>query len=127
MSGLIPLKPRATAALSLSAAMMLTGANVAFGKAIAAEVSVYVFVLFRFAAATAVLALLARNEPGPKLAEMTVGQWRDLILMALFGLVGFIVLMFEGVRRTAAADAGIITAALPAVVAILGVTFAGDR
>ena len=51
---------------------------------------------------------------------MTAWQWRDLTLMALLGLVGFIVLMFEGVRRTAAADAGIITAALPAVVALLG-------
>jgi drug/metabolite transporter (DMT)-like permease len=97
----MPLTPRATAALSLSAAMTLTGANVAFGKAIAADVSVYVFVLFRFAVASAALAVLARGEPGPRLAEMTVGQWRDLVLMALLGLVGFMVLMFEGVRRTA--------------------------
>jgi drug/metabolite transporter (DMT)-like permease len=121
------LPPRATAALSLSAAMALTGANVAFGKAIAAEVSVYVFVLFRFALASAALALLVGREPGPKLTEMAYTQWRDLILMALFGLVGFIVLMFEGLRRTAAADAGIITAALPAVVAVLGVALVGDR
>jgi hypothetical protein len=34
----MPLTGRATAALFLSAAMALTGANVAFGKAIAAEV-----------------------------------------------------------------------------------------
>jgi drug/metabolite transporter (DMT)-like permease len=107
--------------------MTLTGANVAFGKAIAAEVSVYVFVLFRFATASAALALIARSEPGPRLAEMTGRQWRDLTLMALFGMVGFTVLMFEGVRRTAAADAGIITAALPAVVALLGVALVGDR
>lgn len=123
----MPLTPRATAALSLSAAMALTGANVAFGKAIVAEVPVYVFVLFRFAIASAALALLARSEPGPRLIDMTAGQWRDLVLMALLGLVGFIVLMLEGVRRTAAADAGIITAALPAVVALLGVALAGDR
>jgi drug/metabolite transporter (DMT)-like permease len=121
------LPARATAALSLSAAMALTGANVAFGKAIAAEVSVYVFLLFRFALASAALALMVRSEPGPKLAQMTGAQWRDLTLMALLGLVGFTVLMFEGLRRTAAADAGIITAALPALVAVLGVAFAGDR
>ena len=35
--------------------------------------------------------------------------------------------MLEGLKRTAAADAGIITATLPAVVAALGVLFAGDR
>ncbi len=123
----MPHPARITAALSLSAAMALTGANVAFGKAIAAEVSVYVFLVFRFAVATAALVPLSRNEPGPRLAEMTGAQWRDLTLMALLGLIGFTVLMFEGLRRTAAADAGIITAALPAVVAMLGMTFVGDR
>jgi drug/metabolite transporter (DMT)-like permease len=35
--------------------------------------------------------------------------------------------MFEGLKRTGAADAGIITATLPAVVAVLGVALAGDR
>jgi len=123
----MPHPSRVTAALSLSAAMALTGANVAFGKAIAAEVSVYVFLLFRFALASAALALMVRSEPGPRLVHMTGAQWRDLTLMALLGMVGFTVLMFEGLRRTAAADAGIITAALPALVAVLGVAFAGDR
>jgi drug/metabolite transporter (DMT)-like permease len=42
-------------------------------------------------------------------------------------MVGFTVLMFEGLKRTGAADAGIITATLPAVVAVLGVALAGDR
>jgi drug/metabolite transporter (DMT)-like permease len=107
--------------------MMLTGANVAFGKAIVAEVPVYVFVLFRFAVASAALALLVRGEPGPKLSDMRGSEWRDLTLMAVLGMVGFTVLMFEGLKRTAAADAGIITATLPAVVAALGVAFAGDR
>ena len=107
--------------------MTLTGANVAFGKAIVAEVPVYVFVLFRFVVASAALALLVRREPGPKLSEMTGAEWRDLALMALLGMVGFTVLMFEGLKRTAAADAGIITATLPAVVAVLGVAFAGER
>src|SRR5262249_3445834 len=55
------------------------------------------------------------------------GQWRDLTLMSLLGMLGFTVLMFEGLKRTAAADAGIITAALPAVVAVLGVALVGDR
>jgi drug/metabolite transporter (DMT)-like permease len=49
------------------------------------------------------------------------------MLMSLFGMVGFTVLMFEGLKRTAAADAGIITATLPAVVALLGVIVVGDR
>jgi len=123
----MPHDPRAAAALSLVAAMAFTGANVAFGKAIVAEIPVYVFVLFRFVVASAALGLMVRGEPGPRLADMSGAQWRDLFLMALLGMVGFTVLMFEGLKRTAAADAGIITATLPAVVAALGVAFAGDR
>jgi drug/metabolite transporter (DMT)-like permease len=123
----MPPSRRLTAAAALAAAMMLTGANVAFGKAIVAEIPVYVFVLFRFVVASAALAVLVGTEPGPKLAAMTAADWRDLVLMALLGMIGFTVLMLEGLKRTAAVDAGIITACLPAVVAVLGVAVAGDR
>ena len=122
---LLPL--RLGAILSLIAAMTLTGANVAFAKSIVAEFPVYVFVLFRFAVASFALALLAKGEGGPRLSAMTAAQWRDLALMALLGMVGFTVLMFEGLKRTAAADAGIITATLPAVAALLAAVFAGER
>jgi drug/metabolite transporter (DMT)-like permease len=118
---------RLAAALSLVAAMTLTGANVAIGKAIVTEIPTYAFLLLRFAVASAALALLARTEPGPKLSDMSRGELRDLALMALLGMVGFTVFMLEGLKRTTAADAGIITATLPAVVAALGVVFAGER
>jgi drug/metabolite transporter (DMT)-like permease len=58
---------------------------------------------------------------------MTATQWRDLTLMALLGMVGFTILMLEGLKRTAAADAGIITATLPAVAAVLGALFTGEK
>ena len=123
----MPPTSRLAAVLLLVAAMTLTGANVAFGKAIAAEIPVYAFVLFRFAVASAALAVMVRGEPGPRLRDMQPAQWRDLGLMALLGMVGFTVLMLEGLKRTAAVDAGIITATLPAVVAALGVLLSGDR
>ena len=107
--------------------MALTGSNVAFGKAIAAFFPVYIFMLFRFAIASLALAPLALAEPGPRLARMSRREGSDLALMALLGLVGFTALMLEGLKRTAAADAGIITATLPAVVAALGVALFGDR
>jgi drug/metabolite transporter (DMT)-like permease len=116
----MPGMSRTAAALSLLAAMTLTGANVAFGKAVVAAFPVYVFVLFRFVISSAALLGAASAEPGPKLKGMSFGQWRDLVLMSLLGMVGFTVLMFEGLKRTAAADAGIITATLPAVVALIG-------
>jgi drug/metabolite transporter (DMT)-like permease len=118
---------RLAAAASLVGAMTLVGANVAFGKAIVAEVPVYLFLLFRFAVASVALAPLARGELGPRLAHMTGAEWRDLTLMALLGMVGFTAFMLEGVKRTDAADAGIITATLPAMVALLGLVLAGDR
>jgi len=123
----MPPRSRLIAALSLVAAMAFTGTNVAFGKAIAAAVPIYLFVVFRFAVASVALAPLAHMEPGPKVACMTRAQWRSLALMALLGMVGFTVLMLEGLKRTAAADAGIITATLPAVVAAFGLVLGGER
>jgi drug/metabolite transporter (DMT)-like permease len=115
------------AALWLVGAMALTGANVAFGKAIAAAVPVYVFVVFRFAVAGIALAPMARGEPGPKLSGMSWTEWRDLLLLALLGMVGFTVFMLEGVKRTSAVDAGVITATLPAIVAVSSVVLGGER
>jgi drug/metabolite transporter (DMT)-like permease len=123
----MPANSRFGAVLLLVAAMALTGSNVALGKAIVAEVPVYVFVLFRFAVASAALTFMVRGESGPRLIEMRPSEWRDLTLMALLGMVGFTALMLEGLKRTSAVDAGIITATMPAVVATLGMLFIGDR
>lgn len=112
---------RLAALLSLTAAMVLTGANVVLGKVIVAEVPV------RFLVSTAALLPLAYREPGPKLRHMRGRQVRDLTLMALLGMIGFTALMFEGLKRTSAADAGIITATLPAVVALLGLAVMRER
>jgi drug/metabolite transporter (DMT)-like permease len=121
------LAPGLAAPASLTAAMVLTGANVVLAKAIVAEVPVYLFMPFRFLVSTAALLVLVRAEPGPKLGQMQPGQARDLILMALLGMIGFTALMFEGLKRTSAAEAGLITATLPAVVALLGVVVLRER
>ena len=118
---------RPRAALLLAAAMLLTGSNVPLGKLIVAEVPVYPFILFRFVVASLALALLVRGEPGPPLTSLDNRQRIDLVAMALLGMVGFSAFMLEGVKRTAAADAGIITATMPAVVALMGMLFMGDR
>lgn len=123
----MPARTRLAAALSLVAAMTLTGANVAFGKAIVAVVPVYAFVLFRFLVASVALLVIVGREGGPPLHGMTWGERRDLLLMSLLGMIGFTVLMFEGLKLTAASDAGIITATLPAAAALLGVVVMGDR
>jgi drug/metabolite transporter (DMT)-like permease len=107
--------------------MVLTGANVVLGKAIVAEVPVYLFMFFRFLVSTTALLALVHREPGPKLRQMRCSQARDLTFMALLGMIGFTALMFEGLKRTSASEAGIITATLPAVVALLGVAVMRER
>ena len=119
--------PHFAAVLSLVAAMTLTGANVPFGKAVMAEMPVEVFLAFRFAVASLALALLVRREPGPPLRTMTRSQTVSLVMLGIVGSVLFTFFVLEGVKRTSGADAGIITATLPAVVALLGLVVLGQR
>lgn len=118
---------RGSALVCLLAAMALTGANVPVGKTIVVEVPVYVFLFFRFALAALALALIVRGEEGPRLLEMKLVQARDLVLTGMIGMIGFTVFLFEGLTRTAASDAGIITATLPAVAAVLSVLILRER
>lgn len=107
--------------------MTMTGANVPLAKAIVAELPLFGFLVFRFALASAALAFLARSEEGPSFATARPAQVRDVLAMALFGMVGYTILVLAGLQRTAASDAGIITATLPAVVALLGALLMAER
>ena len=77
--------------------------------------------------ASIALALLVHREPGPQLRSMTTWQAVSLTLLGLVGSVLFTFFLLEGVKRTSGADAGIITATLPAVVAVLGFGVLGQR
>jgi len=112
---------RLAAALCLVFAMMLTGANVPIGKIVISEIPVPAFLVLRFAVASLALAILVRTEDGPPLRGLNRRDWRDVAILALVGSVLFMALMLEGTRRTAAADAGIITATIPATVTLLGI------
>lgn len=115
------------ALLFLMGAMTLTGANVPLAKVLAGALPLYAFLVFRFAVASAALLPLARFEAGPRLRDMPLGALRDVALMSLVGMLGYTVMIFEGVRRTSAVDAGIITATLPAVAAVMSVLLLRDR
>lgn len=119
--------PKAPAALLLVLAMCFTGTNVPLGKSIVADLPVYAFVLLRFLIATAVLALIARSEPGPRLREITGRQLLDVLALAALGSLGYMTLSLEGVKRTSSIDAGIILATLPAITALFGFMLRGER
>src|SRR5262249_16300405 len=119
---------RLAALSSLAAAMVLTGANVVLAKAISAELPVYMVLVFRFLLATVALAVLARHEPGPRLKHMTARQGRDLAAVAVAGREGRLRgVVVGGLKGSGEGDAGIITATLPAVAALLGILVMGER
>lgn len=113
--------------LSLVLAMTLTGANVPLGKIVVDHIPVLTLMAFRFILATVVLAALQRRESGPSLASMTGRDWVTVAVLGLVGSVLFTLFILEGARRTSGADAGIVTATVPVVVAIAGVLLKGER
>jgi drug/metabolite transporter (DMT)-like permease len=96
--------------------MLLVGSNVGIGKSIVGFVPVPLFALLRFVIAMAVLWPLLRVA---KLRRVKRDEWVNLFLQALFGTFGFTLLMLNGVQRTSAVAAGVITSTIPAVVALL--------
>lgn len=106
--------------------MAMTGANVPLAKVLVDALPAEVLLLLRFALASAVLAIAVRWEPGPALRSLTLQEWSAVGVLGIFGSVLFTLAVLEGVKRTSGASAGIILAALPAVVAIIGLLL-GDR
>lgn len=108
----------------LIAAMLLVGSNVGIGKSIVAFVPVPLFATLRFVIALAVLWPLLRIG---KMKRVKRDEWLNLFLQALFGTFGFTLLMLNGVARTSAVAAGVITSTIPAVVALFAWVFLGER
>ena len=103
--------------LQLAGAMALAGATVAIAKPVVAVVPVCVFGVLRFAIASAILVPLALRAGQPRQATR-----RDLaaaVLLAFFGAFLFTVLILEGVARTSAIDAAVITSTIPAATLLL--------
>ena len=112
---------------SLVTAMTLTGANVPAGKAIALEMPVLIFLTVRFTIATMALLAVARRGDYERLALIDRRGWTTIAILAIVGSVLFTFFLIEGTKRTTAVEAGIITATLPAVVAVIAIVLLGQR
>lgn len=105
------------AASQLATAMALTGLNVPVGKILAAELPVALIIFLRCVVAVAVLLPLARwlepatPRPRGKLAWNLAGQ-------AALGTALYNAALLAGLARTSALEAGLVLAAMPAVVAL---------
>lgn len=108
------------ALLSLIVSMAMTGANVPIAKALLGHMPAEVLLLLRFMLASVVLGAVMRLEPGPPLSGLGPRQWGAVAVLGVVGSVLFTWFVLAGVSRTSAASAGIITATLPAVIALAG-------
>lgn len=111
--------------LQLAGAMVLAGATVAVAKPVVAAVPVYVFGFLRFAIVAAILVPLALRNGRPRAVPR-----RDLavaVLLSFFGAFLFTVLVLEGVARTSAVDAALITSTIPAATLVLSAAVLGER
>ncbi|KVT84941.1 multidrug DMT transporter permease [Burkholderia ubonensis] len=102
-------------ALFLIVSMLLVGSNVGIGKSIVVFVPVTILATLRFVIAIGVLWPLFRPV---KMRAVRRGEWLNLFLQAFFGTFMFTLLMLNGVQRTSAVAAGVITSTIPAVVAL---------
>ncbi|WDD94671.1 DMT family transporter [Burkholderia sp. FERM BP-3421] len=111
-------------ALFLILSMLLVGSNVGIGKSIVVFVPVALLATLRFVVAIAVLWPLFSPV---KMRTVKRGEWLNLFLQAFFGTFMFTLLMLNGVQRTSAVAAGVITSTIPAVVALFAWLFLREK
>jgi drug/metabolite transporter (DMT)-like permease len=111
--------------LALAAAMAIVGAYVGFSRALVFVFPIFVLAWLRFGiAAVAMLAWLRRPATEAPLDRRTHGL---LFLESFFGNFLFSICMLFGVAHSSALAAGVIMAAIPAVVAMLSWLLLGER
>lgn len=120
------MQTRTLAVASLAAAMLLVGSSVAVGRILVAALPIHFASMLRFALASLVLVPLVVAVEGrfPRVGARTLGI---LALQALCGSFLFTVCLLSGLRLTQAADAGVVAAATPAMVALLGCLIFRER
>ena len=111
--------------LALAASMAIVGAYVGFSKALIAVFPIFVLAGLRFAIGAVAMAPWLRRPAGE--AMLDARSRRLLFLESFFGNFLFSICMLFGIRQSTALAAGVIMAALPAVVALLSWALLGER
>lgn len=111
--------------LCLALSMCMVGSNIGIGKIVVAELPVFLFAALRFSIATIILA------PGmlkPSFRQgLNKSSWGGLFMQSFFGCFLFSLFMLYGVIYTSATSAGIITSALPSIIALLAWLWLRER
>jgi drug/metabolite transporter (DMT)-like permease len=115
----------ALAYVALAASMAIVGAYVGFSKALVLVFPIFLLAGMRFAIGALAMAPWLRRAPGDM--PLDAASHRLLFLESFFGNFLFSICMLYGIRQSSALAAGVIMAALPAVVALLSRMFLGER
>lgn len=105
--------------------MALVGAYVGLSKPLVAVFPVFLLAWLRFGVAA--LAMVGWARPGRAAPGLSQGDRALLFLQSFFGNFLFSICMLYGVSMTSALVAGVVMAALPAVVAVLSTAFLQER
>jgi drug/metabolite transporter (DMT)-like permease len=115
-----------TAYILLSLVALLWAGNFPASKIGLSELSPITLTMARAVLVTPVLIILARILHGP-FPTFRRGDYTTFLVLSLTGLVGNTTIWFWGMRYTSPINAGILGAAAPAVVAVIGALWLGDR
>jgi drug/metabolite transporter (DMT)-like permease len=122
----LPIQPsRLTAYACLALSMALVGSYVALSKPLVAAIPVFLLAWMRFGIGA--LAMLHWLPKPVGEAPLTPNTRYLLFLESLLGNFLFSLCMLFGVSMTSAVSAGVIMAAIPAVVALMSWAFLGER
>ena len=110
----------------LVAGMALAGSSVVVGKMLVASLPVFTTAFGSLLVALCCMLPLMVGRFGELLC-LTRREWAYLMLQGLCGIVLFRVFTLYGLHRTGALQAGLITGATPAVLALLSLIFLGER
>jgi len=109
----------------LALAMAIVGAYVGFSKALVVIFPVFLLAWLRFAIAAVAMAPWMRRPANEQ--PLDSPTHRLLFLESFFGNFLFSICMLAGVYRSSALAAGVIMAAIPALVAVLSWALLGER
>jgi len=115
----------ALAYCALAASMAVVGGYVGFSKALVIVFPVFLLAGMRFAIAAVAMASWLRRPAGE--AVLDARSRRLLFLESFFGNFLFSICMLYGMRQSSALAAGVVMAALPAIVALLSWLLLGER
>ena len=116
---------RWTAYFLLALSMALVGSYVALSKPLVAALPIFLLAWLRFGIGGIAMAHWLKRPPGE--APMTPATKRLVFLESFLGNFLFSICMLFGVSMTSAVSAGVILAAIPAVVALLSWMFLKER